>query len=209
MADEDNRWSEGNFVGGDVSLDFANTAAGRTDGVPLTDGIKTYADLVAWSRAAGLISKAEARRLGRLADSRPDEAVETLDRAIDLRETVFAVFSATAARRHPPEDAIAALNEALRNALPNLRLAHAGSGFAWTWRDDTDALDSMLWPIIRAAGTLLTECDPKRIRYCPGDDCGWLFVDSSRNGRRRWCDMRTCGNRTKAKRHYRKSRASG
>ena len=209
MADQDTRWSDRSFIGGDVSLDFANTAAGRTDGAPLTDGIRTYADLVAWSRAAGLLSAPEVRRLGDLADQRPDEAAETLDRAIRLREAVFAVFAATAAGRPPPEEAISDLNDSLADALPKLKLARAGNGFAWTWRDDDGALDRMLWPIVRAAGALLTDCDPTRVRCCPGDDCGWLFVDLSRNGRRRWCDMRICGNRNKAKRHYRKSRASG
>ncbi|MCG8694529.1 MAG: ABATE domain-containing protein [Minwuiales bacterium] len=209
MADQDRRWSDRNFIGGDVSLDFANTAAGRTDGAPLTDGIRTYADLVAWSRAAGLLSATEVLRLGDLADRQPDEAAATLDRAIRLREAVFAVFAATAAGRTPREDAIADLNDSLADALPNLKLAHAGNGFAWSWRDDNGALDRMLWPIARAAAALLTECDPTRIRCCPGDDCGWLFVDLSRNGRRRWCDMRICGNRNKAKRHYRKSRAVG
>ena len=74
-------------------------------------------------------------------------------------------------------------------------------GVGWAWR--ADDLDSMLWPVILAAADILTDDDERgRVRVCQGEDCAWLFLDRSRRRDRRWCDMSSCGNRAKAKRHY-------
>src|ERR671930_579256 len=73
------------------------------------------------------------------------------------------------------------------------------NGFAWV-------ADDVLAPVVWSAAELLTSGPLERVRECPGDDtCGWLFLDTSRNGSRRWCDMRTCGNRAKARRYYRRA----
>jgi predicted RNA-binding Zn ribbon-like protein len=64
----------------------------------------------------------------------------------------------------------------------------------------------MLWPVARSAADLLTSQEQSRVRECAASDCGWLFLDLSRNRSRRWCDMETCGNRTKARRHYARSK---
>ena len=64
-------------------------------------------------------------------------------------------------------------------------------------------LEAPLWPVVLDAWDVLTSPLIDRVRVCPGEGpCGWLFLDSSRAGNRRWCDMRTCGNRAKARTHY-------
>jgi predicted RNA-binding Zn ribbon-like protein len=60
----------------------------------------------------------------------------------------------------------------------------------------------MLWPIAQSAADLMTSDKRNSVRQCGADDCAWLFLDESRNHSRRWCDMKTCGNRQKARRHY-------
>ena len=66
----------------------------------------------------------------------------------------------------------------------------------------------MLWPVAWSAAELLAQGPLERIRECPGQDtCGWLFLDLSKNASRRWCDMRVCGNRAKARRHYERTLA--
>ncbi|HEX6938971.1 MAG TPA: CGNR zinc finger domain-containing protein [Longimicrobiales bacterium] len=70
----------------------------------------------------------------------------------------------------------------------------------WAWRGAGEELEFPLWPVIRSAADLLASGDSRRIRVCAGPDCGWLFVDRSRNGMRRWCDMKLCGTREKARR---------
>ena len=85
-------------------------------------------------------------------------------------------------------------------ASARLRLAQDGEEFRWDW-DDEEALDRMLWPVARSAGELLTSDRLGQVRVCAADDCDWLFLDTSRNGSRRWCDMRVCGNRSKVRRY--------
>lgn len=48
-----------------------------------------------------------------------------------------------------------------------------------------------------------------RIKECPYPQCGRLFLDQSKNRSRRWCEMSMCGNRTKARRHYRRGKEIG
>ncbi len=74
------------------------------------------------------------------------------------------------------------------------------AGYAWTWADDPNALDRMLWPLVRSAAELLVTGDLSRVRVCGGERCGWLFVDTSKNRSRRWCDMQDCGNVAKVRR---------
>ena len=81
------------------------------------------------------------------------------------------------------------------------------TGFTWLWAEGGKALDCVLWPIARSAADLLTEGPLGAIRLCEGRGCGWVFLDTSRNRTRRWCDMRICGNRAKARRHHERMKA--
>ena len=87
-------------------------------------------------------------------------------------------------------------------------MRRSDGNYGWWWPEDVDDLELPLWPIAYSAGILFPEIDPKRLKQCPSEDCGWLFMDRSKNASRRWCDMRTCGNRAKARRHYARVSAS-
>jgi len=76
----------------------------------------------------------------------------------------------------------------------------ATASLKWRWRGIPGNLESILWPVVRAAANLLTSPDAGRLRMCAGPDCGWLYVDRSRNGLRRWCEMETCGTLEKSRR---------
>jgi predicted RNA-binding Zn ribbon-like protein len=77
-----------------------------------------------------------------------------------------------------------------------------GLRFSWSFRG-ADDLRLPLWLVSASAVELLTEGDLARVKQCPGaDDCGWLFYDTSRNGKRRWCSMEGCGSRVKMRRYY-------
>ena len=71
------------------------------------------------------------------------------------------------------------------------------------------SLESVLWAVTRAAVDLLLSEELEHLRICDSDACAWLFLDRTKNHRRRWCDMKICGNRVKAKRHYEKALAGG
>ena len=99
------------------------------------------------------------------------------------------------------------LNGELAGAMSRSQVVPTDNGFTWLWAEGGKALDCVIWPIARSAADLLTEGPLAAIRRCEGRDCGWIFLDTSRNRTRRWCDMRICGNRAKARRHHERVKA--
>jgi len=198
-----------NLCGGALCLDLSNTLNGRLEPVQ-RERLESYRDLVSWSRQAGLLSEREARALAREAERRASEAEHVLAQARSLREAVYSIFSALAEGKRPPRGDLHALNALLTRAMAQLELREAEGRFTWRWRDEGDrvALDRMLWPVVRSAADLLTSPDHNQVRICAAEDCAWLFLDSTRNRSRRWCDMSECGNRAKARRFYRRKKAS-
>ena len=102
---------------------------------------------------------------------------------------------------------LAALNAALARAASRLRMVARPDRFEWAWAADSEALDRVLWPVVRSAADLLVSEEAAQVRRCAGDTCDWLLLDTSRNHTRRWCDMRDCGNRAKARRYYARRKA--
>jgi predicted RNA-binding Zn ribbon-like protein len=189
--------------GGDLCLDFVNTWGDR--GRPETDGLQTYPQLVAFARQTGLIDPVGEAALATRAAAKAPAAAAAIEAARSLREALYGIFSARAQDREIPGPDLARLNAALREALPNLRLGLQGRTLVWHWRPDAAALTSPLWPIARAAADLLTQATAP-VRECGGAHCTWLFLDQSRGRSRRWCSMASCGNRAKARRHYRRTK---
>src|SRR5207237_8694135 len=134
-------------------------------------------------------------------------APSALRSAIQLRDAVYAVFVAVAGRRAVPGAALAMINAAVQQASEHARIVHSNRRFDWEWVLPDSSLDSMLWPVARSAADLLTSDDLGYVRQCAAGDCAWLFLDKTKNHRRRWCDMKTCGNRDKARRYYARKRA--
>lgn len=195
------------FDSGRLCLDFVNTLGDRPVAQPEEEDLHSYADLVAWSEAAGLLSGDDAAHLLRGAERRSADAVATFTAAISFREATYAVFSAGAADAEPPADALAVVNRAIAEAMAHARLSPVNGHFIWEWERDPSALGAILRPVVWSVAELLTSEELHRVHECAGPDCGWLFVDTSKNGSRRWCDMRTCGNRAKARRHRARQQA--
>jgi predicted RNA-binding Zn ribbon-like protein len=191
-----------------LCLDFANTAEWHASGHP-TEQLQSYAALVSWAQRVGILTDHEAGQLSREATRRPSDAAAVLERAISLREALYRILSAVVADRPPGEADLAILNGALSDALARVHVVREADSFAWRWAADETALDRVLWPVARSAADLLTSEKLARVGQCADDrGCGWLFLDMSRNRSRRWCDMKDCGNRAKAKRHYVRKRKS-
>jgi predicted RNA-binding Zn ribbon-like protein len=187
------------LTGGRLSLDFVNTVDNRPTARRL-ELLETYADLAAWARQSGILSSREEEALVRQAREAPRRASKVLERTRSLRETLFDLLS----RRD-----VSGL-DILRRALPRAYrgpVLEAGPSYRLVWKDDPDALDRMLGPVVRSAVELLASPDLDRVRVCGADNCDWLFLDESRSRSRQWCNMAVCGNRAKARRFYRKKRA--
>jgi predicted RNA-binding Zn ribbon-like protein len=192
------------LIGGLLCLDFCNT---YERGRPTADRLRTYADLVGWGWRAGILAAEEAARLERHAGRSVTASVAVLERAHVLREALSDIFGALAAGKRPRAAPIEPLNGELAGAMARSQVVASESGFIWVWADGGKALDCMLWPVARSAAELLTSGNLGAVRRCEGRVCGWLFLDTSRNRTRRWCAMRVCGNRAKARRHHEKARA--
>jgi predicted RNA-binding Zn ribbon-like protein len=193
--------AETKLIGGRLCLDFVNTVDGRrNDSSPLGDKLKNYSDLVAWSQHSGVITAAEAARLIDESEQRTAAANNVLHRAIALREALHHVFKATVMERVPKNNDLETVNDELLKARKNERLISADKGFRWKWAGEETALDRMLWPIAHSAAEFLSAGDLSRLRECGGEECGWLFEDTSRNRSRQWCHMQDCGNLAKVRR---------
>ena len=215
---DDERAGTMELLGGRLCLDFVNTADSRGADY-VVELLLSYRDLVEWGRHAGALAPEEAARLLAAGERHPDAEAETVAMAIALREALYRVFLAAMEGRAAPPDDLRMVNAALGRALGRARLIGDATGYEWAWAgDDEDhdddggepnaALDRMLWPVLRSAADLLASADLRRVGACANERCGWLFLDTSRNHSRRWCAMEDCGNRAKARRHYRRQRAT-
>jgi predicted RNA-binding Zn ribbon-like protein len=188
-------------VGGALPFDFVNTVGSYLTDSP-EEHLNSYGDLLRWALTVGALEKAQVERLAQEAKSRPRDAENVLKKAINLRSALHAVFSAVASGQSAPPQALELLNDMLHRTHAHLRLKQTSPNFSWEWISTDDHLDFMLWPVARAAAEMLLEGDLTRVNVCAGDTCGWIFLDTSKNRSRRWCDMSDCGNRAKARRHY-------
>jgi predicted RNA-binding Zn ribbon-like protein len=202
------------LVGGDPCLDFVNTVGGRissrasssTASLVRNDKLASYGDLLAWAGHAGLLDERASRKLARHAAQRPREASRVLSRAVAGREALHRALSSLMEGRPPAPGDLAILNGELATLRRHERLVAAEDGLRWEPARSGSRLDSVLWPVWRAAALLLTSEDGSRLRRCGGEDCGWLFLDHSKNHSRRWCTMEDCGNVSKVRRFRRRRR---
>ena len=186
-------------IGGNLALDFANTVHDHGNADP-EDDLKSFAELADWGEQAGVLSAQAARRLLRSAATDSSAAARDFARLIALRELVYRIFAAIAAGRSVSSEGLEKLNAQLKDALAHARLTRDGARYVLGWMECRRPADRLLGEITYAAAELLTQGGLRRVRQCAGDHCSWLFVDTSRNGMRRWCDMQSCGNRAKVRR---------
>lgn len=185
-----------------LCLDFANTAQWHASEKP-QENLKSYDDLVEWSRNEGLLSAADAQKLKKKATNDQIASAKALKQAIELREAIYRILSLVAANKLPKKRDLAILNRNLAKAMGHSRIIPAQSGYIWDINGDKEELDWMLKPIVRSTAELLTSDELDRVKICADDrGCGWIFLDRSKNRSRRWCDMKDCGNRAKARRFY-------
>lgn len=190
------------LVGGRLCLDFANTIEAR-GGVHPHECLHSSADLLRWSQHVGLLLEELVRRLLEEARERPTEATTGYEQTIALREAIYRIFSASARGMRPAADDLAHLSTTYAAALMHTRIVPAQGGFAWAWGNEESWFDHLLWLVAKSAVELLTSQDLHQVKECPGNKgCGWLFLDTSKNGSRHWCSMEGCGSRAKRRRQY-------
>jgi len=193
------------FIAGSLCLDFCNTAEPAVHGGP-EEPFVVYEDLLIWGRLAGTLGDAHADALARFARQEPGQAGKVLKRARALRLALQGVFFAAARNREVPRPDLDLLNREISLALPNMRIQNGSGSFRWAWSGDASSIDQPLWAVVRSAGEMLTSEHIVRVGQCHGDACAYLFLDSTKNRSRQWCDTRVCGNRSRVSR-YRERRS--
>ena len=191
--------------GGRLCLDFANTVGWHASDHP-QEWLLSYTDLLAWSRHASILPLHQEERLLQEARDHPVIAEAVLVSAIALREAIYQIFSRIVQGRQPQREDLTILREAYAEAVIHAQIVSMPDGFTLTWQCDEDALDFPLWPIAHSGMELLLSKELHRVKGCPGDGCGWLFLDVSRNQSRRWCNGQDCGNRIRVRQHYQRHR---
>jgi predicted RNA-binding Zn ribbon-like protein len=207
------------LIAGHPALDFINTLDDRFASPPSgpQERLVTYEDLLRFTQQAGLLTDRQARKLKRLAahpesdpgsgpdpiEAQPDPAA-VLHQAIQLREALATLTYAwlEASPASPPPQPIALLEDLFKQAALHRRLKPEAGHLLWSWKGLSRHLASPLWLLAQSANDLLTSDDILRLRSCASDTCRWVFLDTSKNHTRRWCDMKTCGNRNKVRRFH-------
>ncbi len=195
------------LIGGMLCLDFVNTVddMDRDAGDCLTD----WSALTTWAVRAGGLSEESAQASAEWGRENPAEAEGDLARVKTLRRSLYQVLKPLTDGREPPEESLAVIGDAWSDLLDRASLASdgGGEGFSWSWQNsERRESDAITGPLVASAIDLLTGDDLGRLGQCHGPNCTWLFLDTSRGPRRRWCRMATCGNRAKARRHYARAR---
>jgi predicted RNA-binding Zn ribbon-like protein len=184
-----------------LCLSYANTLAWRGSEPP-TEALNDLGDLLGWLEKSAGIGAGAIHDTKSWSRDHQKKAVQLFADAIALRETVFRIFSAFAAGAPAPDRDFAALKAALAEAPPRNELSRADGRYAWRVETLRPAASHLLAPVLWSAADLLLSAADHRIRQCANQKCLWLFLDESKSGTRRWCDMSSCGNRAKAQRHY-------
>lgn len=193
------------LVGSRLCLDFVNTATAR-DSAAHRDYLTSYDALLAWGRHTGVVSTKQAQMLATLAAKESQAALSALSLSVTLRETIYRVLGSTVRGRRPESADLLQVNSAFQKACPHRAVLKRGAGFEWGWEFDPGDLLSILWPVVLSTTELMTSPDITRVRQCAREGCQWMFLDSSKNGTRRWCSMAVCGSRMKSQRFYHRKR---
>ena len=196
------------LVGGPVCLDFINTLDDRFSGEP-KELLKSYIDLARFGEDTGILDARRVDHLFELSYARPEEAQHALRAAIQLREAMYGVFWALVKKKPVPPGDLILLNQYVQMAAQHSGLVQTNGRFEWRFDEAPNDFETVLWPIARSAADLLASEDLRYVRACDSKTCEWLFLDESKNHRRRWCDMTKCGNRAKFRRFYARQRKSG
>jgi predicted RNA-binding Zn ribbon-like protein len=194
------------LVGGSVVLDFVNTLDDRPSGQP-KELLAHYVDLARFAEDTGVLEPYQVDRLIERSPLVPDAAQRALAAARELREAIYGVLAAIMDKRPVPATALTRLNGFVQEAAQHSELIESDGRFEWRFDDVEMSLESPLWPIARAAAELLASDELAYVRACASESCRWFFLDTSKNHRRRWCDMTQCGNRAKVRRFYARKRA--
>jgi predicted RNA-binding Zn ribbon-like protein len=182
------------FIAGSLALDFVNTVGNRLGSA--RDYFSSPRDALRWARLARVQTLARDSRMSR------SDLAECRGR----RENLYALFVPCCSGLSPNGRALAHLNRDVAILCRKRALRRVAGGYRWIVSGST--AERLAYLIETDAADLLNSGRFRLIRQCQDRSCGWMFLDRSKRQNRRWCSMRDCGNRAKARRHYAHTRHS-
>ncbi len=191
---------------GHPALEFTNTVNNHASAYP-GETLFEYEHLLSWAKRVGLLHGGQVQMLKQKATNQPNEATAVFTKSLELREVIYRIFVAQTKGKTPADADLALLNSILARLTSGAQVVHRFGEFEWQWNFDENALEALLLMIALSAVDLMTSENYKRVGQCADEQgCGWLFVDTSKNHSRRWCDINDCGNRAKQRRYQQRTR---
>jgi predicted RNA-binding Zn ribbon-like protein len=194
------------LAGGHPALDLVNSLDNRYRADGPNEMLASYPDLLRFAAESGLLQPQQLHALGEVAGS--EAAIEALHAVRELREATARVCYALVAEKTPPPGDIRTLERCFLAADQQRELCwrsplhdpKARANITWQWRRAESNPYLPIWMLSQAVAELLLSDRVTQIKTCDVETCRWLFLDTSKNHTRRWCNMRVCGNRMKARR---------
>jgi predicted RNA-binding Zn ribbon-like protein len=202
------------FVAGSIPLEFVNTVSGRAhenDKNPIDykiigDKLGNFYDLVNWGHALGILDNNLTQELNTFASQNGESAAKIFKRASALRETIYRIIISIIKGYKPTAEDIEILSQECISAREHQKLFFDSDIFKWDFDLINGGHEFIIWCIAITASELLTSNQLHRVKECVGENCGWLFLDTSKNRSRHWCDMKDCGNIAKVHRFRKKQK---
>jgi len=195
----------GDLVAGHPALDLVNTVTARNTPAP-RDWLDGYERVLEWARLANISEEKTLALLSKRAAASVDGAVRALARLKEFREALHTACAAVLTGERVPEAVLDGMGAIWREAQSRIRLEYSAGRVEARVSIERSDLDLIRDCLVAGAIELLSSLPADRARMCRGDACGWLFIDSSKGGQRVWCDMATCGNAAKTRRHQKSTR---
>jgi|CZKL01.1.fsa_nt_gi predicted RNA-binding Zn ribbon-like protein len=186
------------FVSGSPALDLVNTLDWRFREEGTEELLSSYDDLLRFVSQAELMTPKQIRQVVRTVDQ--SSAADALVSCREMREAAADVLYAGLDERVPSPEALRVLERYFKDARGHQHLASSNDRLRWEWSPNEAAAELPLWILSLSVAHLMLSDDMHRLRACENLECRWLFLDTSKNHTRRWCDMKLCGNRMKARR---------
>jgi predicted RNA-binding Zn ribbon-like protein len=192
------------LVAGHLALDLVNTVTARN--AEPVDWLTGYPRFLQWASLTGEFDPGALQTLRRRCADAPGDAAAALDATRELREALHDVTSAIIRNDGAPAGGVRRIERTWKDAVTDAKLSFVAGSARLQLTVETSGLAYLNHELALRSLELLRTLPLARTRICPGPRCGWLFIDHSRGGQRRWCDMATCGNAAKSTRHYQRKR---
>lgn len=203
MKSVHHHWVPRDIVGGNLALDLVNTVSGRNNNPE--EWIPDTASFLIWARTCGVLNNRERNEAARHARLFPAAAERVLASVKELRFALWSLIDALEHRKSAGRGSLKVIDEWRRRLALSEQMIVRRKQIDFAINGDISSLEFPGLRVTAAALSFLKNLPAARIKTCPARDCGWKFVDKSKNRSRRWCDMAVCGNVAKIRQYRAKN----